>query len=335
MPADAGDDSPERHASGYSGAAPRLAIVPVTSRTSVPCSVCAIVGVAGALTLSACTAPDVFVESPRPNSPTASASASVNPQTDPAKLQTAAEHAAGVDGAHGARRRQVQPSVRSGRHRHLGAVQRRQPADRELHPGRPGGVRRPGHLHQDSRRAHLPRQQLPQRARLRHRRHQQQEAGDRLDPRHRRREGRGLLLGRRRLDRPAADGELAEGDQGGDGARPRAGRRRLLRRGDLPGGRRQGLPDEPGRREGHQAPDRHRLRLQGHRLDRSARLPAALRRDGPRPERRQDRRLALPDLRPDPEQGGQRLERHRSGVRAAATGAPSTPPRWSTRPPTP
>ncbi len=45
------------------------------------------VAVAGALALTACTAPDVFVHSPRPNSPTASASASVNPETDPAKLQ--------------------------------------------------------------------------------------------------------------------------------------------------------------------------------------------------------------------------------------------------------
>ncbi len=72
----------------HSGAAPTLANVPVTSRSPRrPLLGLAIVGVAGALTLSACTAPDVFVESPRPNSPTASASASVNPQTDPAKLQ--------------------------------------------------------------------------------------------------------------------------------------------------------------------------------------------------------------------------------------------------------
>ncbi len=59
-----------------------------TSRTSRrPLLGLAIVATAGALTLTACTAPDVFVESTRPNSPTASASVPSNPQTDPAKLQ--------------------------------------------------------------------------------------------------------------------------------------------------------------------------------------------------------------------------------------------------------
>ena len=83
-----------------------------------------------------------------------------------------------------------------------------------------------------------------------------------------------------------------------------------------------------------QAADQHRLRVQGHRLDRSSRLPAALLRHGPERERRQDGRVALPHLRPDPEQGGLRLERdRRRGARA--TGVPSTPRPWSTRPPTP
>lgn len=47
----------------------------------------AIAAVVGGLTLTACTAPDVFVHSTRPNAPTATASPSANPETDPAKLQ--------------------------------------------------------------------------------------------------------------------------------------------------------------------------------------------------------------------------------------------------------
>ena len=45
------------------------------------------VAICGGLTLTACTAPDVFVHSPRPNAPTTTASPTANPETDPAKLQ--------------------------------------------------------------------------------------------------------------------------------------------------------------------------------------------------------------------------------------------------------
>ncbi|MFT3971237.1 MAG: PQQ-binding-like beta-propeller repeat protein [Micropruina sp.] len=62
--------------------------MPVTPRSPRrPLLGLATVAVVGALTLTACTAPDVFVESPRPNSPTAIPSTSVDPRTDPAKLQ--------------------------------------------------------------------------------------------------------------------------------------------------------------------------------------------------------------------------------------------------------
>ncbi len=70
------------------GIAPRLASVPVTPRrVHRPLLGLTAVAICGGLTLTACTAPDVFVHSPRPNAPTTTASPSVNPETDPAKLQ--------------------------------------------------------------------------------------------------------------------------------------------------------------------------------------------------------------------------------------------------------
>ena len=49
----------------------------------------AAVGLAGALSLAACSAPDVITAGTRPNQPTTPAAPSVSPEPDPAKLADA------------------------------------------------------------------------------------------------------------------------------------------------------------------------------------------------------------------------------------------------------
>jgi hypothetical protein len=141
-----------------------------------------------------------------------------------------------------------------------------------------------------------------------------------VDQAHRRDPRRGLVLAGRRLDGTAAAGAVAARDEGRDGSGRQVRQRRQLRRGHLSRLRGQDLPARPGHRRGDQTADRGGLGLQGHRVHRPARLPAAVRRSGPQRHQRHLRPVALPGVRPHPEQGGLAHLRARSGSAAPRVG---------------
>ena len=274
------------------------------------------------LGLAACAIPDGPVTAgTRPNQPTAVTTPTFNPETDPARLAlplaSVPAYRAATPNADGWTTNAMTDAPGDFTWR---VVDAERAAGQGLPAGRHRRVRRPADLHPGAGRAGVPRQQRPQRARLRHGRGQGRQAAGGLDPGHRRGARRRVLLARSRLDRAAAARQLARGHPQGDGLRRRVRERPRLHRGGLPHVHRRDLPPRPGHRQADQGTDRHRLRLQGHRLDRPARLPAAVRRAGPRRHGRCQLPLAVPGLRPDPEQAGRRLERDRPGCAAQGLG---------------
>ena len=281
-------------------------------------------GLALVVGMAACSAPDVVTTGQRPNAPTSNVSPPRSPETDPVKLALSLSSLPGFtaptsEGAGVFSR----PLVDARRHGHLEGAGRHQSGHRRLPPDPAGRVRRPVDLHHDPGRARpsaatttaTPRSTAPPTS---PRRSWQvvwtHDTGDV--------HGEGSYWpGAGWTGQPLLVNWPAE-TKAAMGLDPDELSTTELRRGHLPRVRRQGLPARPRRpARGRKPPDRRRVRLQGHRLDRPARLPAAVRGHGTERRTATNGAVALPDLRPDPEQGGLRLGRPRRGTRLADWGA--------------